>query len=139
MYVGTDAGLYYIDSKEYGAKRRSMINSTVTILALMEDHAGNIYAATDEGIYISADDGVTWPKHLLENARVLELTLDGDHVLAATSRGLYDIAPDGTTTQLAVNSRHSNQRNGRRPWPHCMPRPTMACIMPIAAQRHGAR
>jgi hypothetical protein len=104
VYVGTDAGLYYIDSKEYGAKRRSMINSTVTILALMEDHAGNIYAATDEGIYISADDGVTWPKHLLENARVLELTLDGDHVLAATSRGLYDIAPDGTTTQLAVGT-----------------------------------
>jgi hypothetical protein len=102
VYVGTDAGLYYIDSREYGAKRRSLIAGNVTILKLAEDRDGHIYAATDKGLYISSDDGATWPTPLLANTRVLDLAMDGDHVFAATSKGLYDIAPDGTASLLPV-------------------------------------
>lgn len=104
VYVGTDAGLYYIDSREYGSKRRSIIANNVTILDLAEDRAGNIYAATDKGLYISSDDGATWPTLVLGNTRVLELAMDGDHILAATSKGLYDIAPDRTAVLLPVGT-----------------------------------
>jgi len=102
VYVATDAGMYYIDSREYGAKRRSVIAGNANILTLEEGPDGKIYAATDRGLYISSDDGATWAEPLLANTRVLELALDDDHVLAATSKGLYDIAPGGVATLLPV-------------------------------------
>jgi hypothetical protein len=106
VYVGTDAGLYYIDSKTYGSHPRSVIGEGISILAMKQDMDGNIYAATKQGIYVSSDDGLHWQTHLLEGIEVRELTLLEGHIVAATTNGLYYIeSPDAEPTQITVGGK----------------------------------
>jgi ligand-binding sensor domain-containing protein len=106
IYVGTDAGLYYIDSKNYESHRRSVIGKGVSILAMKQDGDGNIYAATKRGIYVSSDDGLHWQTHMLDGIAISELTLLDGHIVAATGNGLYYIeSPDAEPTQITVGGK----------------------------------
>jgi hypothetical protein len=90
IYVGTNAGIYYIDTRTYNVDELSSVGSGVNVLSLSENPAGYLYASTDNGLYISADHGLHWTIHKLEGATINGLALYGEHeAYAATSTGLY--------------------------------------------------
>lgn len=109
VYVGTNDGLYYIDSQEYGSHLRSRIGAGISITGLKQDNSGNIYAGTEQGIYVSTDDGLHWQTHLLDGITINKLTLLDGHILAATADGMYLIeSPDATPVQITLDGKGSD-------------------------------
>jgi len=106
VYVGTNAGLYYIDAQTYGSHKRSAIGEGIAIFDLKEDRAGNLYAATPDGVYVSSDDGLHWPTQLLDGVAIKELTTLDGHILAATDGGLYYIdTPDAAPQLITIGGK----------------------------------
>ncbi|SHH17542.1 Por secretion system C-terminal sorting domain-containing protein [Chryseolinea serpens] len=108
VYIGTNAGLYMIDSKFYASSQRSVIGEGVSILYLKEDAGGNLYAGTNQGVYISSDDGLHWQTHVLEDKEITDLVVREGHLYAATLDGLFYLeTPDATPQQIAVGGKGS--------------------------------
>jgi hypothetical protein len=77
----------------------------------IKKHNGVIYAATDNGVCTSTDNGQSWVQHLnglpaggtIPNYRyVYDIELNGDTVIAATGQGPF-ISTDGANTFFAAN------------------------------------
>ena len=108
VYVGTNDGLYRIDTKFYESSQRSAIGEGVSILYLKEDVDGNIYAGTNQGIYISSDDGLNWQTHVLEDKEITDLMVREGHIYAATTDGLFYLeTPDAAPQQIAIGGKGS--------------------------------
>lgn len=92
IYAGTNAGLFRIHTKTYEVNLVSKIASGVSIRSLAELPGGYLYAATNDGLYISADNGLHWTVQKLDNLTINDLALRGEHqAYVATSAGLYFI------------------------------------------------
>lgn len=90
IYVATDQGLYYINSKTYESGRIMKIAPNVSLVSLEEDQVGNLYAGTNTGLYVSQDNGLTWPIHTLAGTAITTLTLSNEgEVYLATDEGVY--------------------------------------------------
>jgi photosystem II stability/assembly factor-like uncharacterized protein len=60
----------------------------------------DIFAATDEGVFLSNDQGANWRgsnSGLPEKARIIHLTLSGNNLLAGTKKGAYLSADHGAS------------------------------------------
>ncbi|WP_170207642.1 hybrid sensor histidine kinase/response regulator [Luteibacter pinisoli] len=101
LWVGTADGLDRIRAdgsqpEHVGAGPYSL--SSTAIHALRADDAGRVWVGTDRGIDIVQADGsiVHAPFEDTEAPRVLGIDVLGNHITAATMRGLYRRAADGT-------------------------------------------
>ena len=84
------------------------IGAGISIVGLKQDNSGNIYAATEQGIYVSTDDGLHWQTHLLDGIAINKLTFLDGQILAATADGMYLIeSPDTTPVHPRIRGRRS--------------------------------
>jgi photosystem II stability/assembly factor-like uncharacterized protein len=112
VYVAT-AGLGLWKCVTNGAQATKLVGSLLgdTILTVMTDRTGRIYAAGPEGAFRSSDGGTTW-KRLVDsvNSPVRAFTQDSSSTLTvATDNGLYKSTDDGKTWRL-LQSKLTNQR-----------------------------
>ena len=91
VLIACDAGLYHFNTYTSEIKRLSKVTLLgKEILSLEEDIAGNLYALTPDGFYVSYDDGKTWPVNKLIGNRITDLLLTGEKMgFAGTDKGLY--------------------------------------------------
>ena len=55
------------------------------------------YAGTDEGLFVSADEGETWTRAALETMRVQSLLVTSDRIYAGTNAGIFRSSDSGAT------------------------------------------
>jgi hypothetical protein len=91
ILIPTNSGLYHFNRGTLEIKRLSKVTVLgKEILFLEEDIAGNIYAATPEGFYVSDDEGKTWSASKLLDTKVDAILLTGDKQgYVGTDKGLY--------------------------------------------------
>ena len=72
---------------------------------------GLLYAGTDEGVYVSLDDGAHWRslKRNLPNAIVNDLAVHGDDLIAATQGRAIWVLDDVTPLRQMVDASMANQ------------------------------
>ncbi|MFN8360902.1 MAG: hypothetical protein U0264_13395 [Candidatus Kapaibacterium sp.] len=95
VYSCTNYGVYRQDAGAGWIEKNTGLPVPIIIYDLLEDRAGNLYAATfGDGVYRSTNRGDEWVKFSagLRNTFTRGLTLDADGTLyAATNGGIYKL------------------------------------------------
>ena len=95
LLAGTGAaGMVRVGADIWQFVDPTQIESTTSVLSIVEGRDGNLFAGTDKGIYLSTDDGESWRKvnRGIENVAAfpaLAVTRNGDVLAAGVDGNIY--------------------------------------------------
>jgi photosystem II stability/assembly factor-like uncharacterized protein len=97
LLAGTYSGIFRWDAVERNWTRLPLVvqGRTPSVTAMLQNPAGVLFAVTNAGMFVSADDGATWvtANEGLGGAEVLSLAVDGNGtVVAGTTAGVFTTA-----------------------------------------------